>query len=264
MIHEKAVVTENRRLAEGVFSTVFRTETARISKAGQFVMVGTGSDSRLLKRPISISGADPLSGELRLVYRTVGYGTTELSLSKEGDAFDILGPAGNGFPVEKASGKKNILLVAGGIGAPPLLYLLRELKKTGAEGDCITAVLGYRGEKYGLFLKDEFEKEAKVIISSDDGSVGVQGTVMDAIREKVTEADLIFACGPLGMLKAVKGYASEKGIPAYISLEEKMACGVGACLGCVVKTAAEDPHSHVNNARICTEGPVFEASEVMI
>ncbi len=264
MINEKAVVTENKRLADSVYSTVFRTEAAGICKAGQFVMVGTGSDSRLLKRPISISGADPVSGEIRLVYRTVGYGTTELSLSKEGDTFDILGPAGNGFPVEKAADRQHILLVAGGIGAPPLLYLVRELKKQGIDRDRITAVLGYRGEKYGLFLKDEFENEANVVLSSDDGSVGVHGTVMDAIGEKVTEADMIFACGPLGMLKAVKGYALEKGIPAYISLEEKMACGVGACLGCVVKTAGVDSHSHVNNARICTEGPVFEASEVMI
>ena len=133
---------------------------------------------------------------------------------------------------------------------------------TGIEKDKITAVLGYAGMRTGIFLNEEFTKEVRVILSSDDGSVGIRGTVMDALTERELKPDIMYACGPLAMLKAVKEYASERFIPAYISLEEKMACGVGACLGCVVKTKERDDHSKVNNARVCTEGPVFEAGEV--
>ncbi len=264
MINEKATVIKNEKLATGVYSTVFKTGIAGLCRAGQFVMIGTKSDSRLLRRPISICGADSEAGEIRLVYRVAGYGTEELSRAEKGDSFEILGPSGNGFPVDKAENRERILLIAGGIGAPPLLYLSRALKKAGTERERMTAVLGYRGVNAGIFLNKEFEEYAEVVLSSDDGSTGVHGTVMDAVREKEILPDIIYACGPLRMLKAVKALAAEKGIPAYISLEERMACGVGACLGCTVKTRHTDSHSHVNNARICTEGPVFEAEEVEI
>ena len=108
------------------------------------------------------------------------------------------------------------------------------------------------------------DRRGALYIATEDGSLGTKGNVMDAIRENKLTADMIFACGPMPMLRAIKKYAEEAGIPAYISLEEHMACGIGACLGCVVKTAKKDPHSHVNNTRICTEGPVFEAQEVEI
>ena len=123
-------------------------------------------------------------------------------------------------------------------------------------------VVGYRDAQ--LFLEEELSREGKVYVATEDGSKGTKGNVMDAIRENALEADVIYACGPMPMLRAIKKYAEEKQIPAYISLEEHMACGVGACLGCVVKTTKVDHHSHVNNARICTDGPVFEASEVDI
>ena len=262
MILDNAKIIKTTPLAEGVYSTLFSTKIAASSAAGQFVMVSVKSDSRLLRRPISICEADRQAHTLRLVYRIAGYGTKELSGAREGETYDILGPLGNGFPLEKAQDKKNIVLIAGGIGAPPLLSLVRALKNTGISRDNITAVLGYRGMKEGLFLNEEFSKEASVILSSDDGSIGVRGTVMDALKERDIKADIIYSCGPLPMLKAVKDFAEEKGIPAYISLEEKMACGMGVCLGCMVKTRSIDAHSHVNNARICTEGPVFEASEV--
>ena len=115
-----------------------------------------------------------------------------------------------------------------------------------------------------LFLKDDLAENGTVYIATEDGSVGTKGNVMNAIEENGLQADVIFACGPMPMLRAIKKYAEEKGIEAYISLEEHMACGVGACLGCVVKTKEVDHHSHVHNARICTDGPVFEAKEVEI
>ena len=110
----------------------------------------------------------------------------------------------------------------------------------------------------------DLEKYGKVYIATEDGSVGTKGNVMNAIEENALQADIILACGPMPMLRAIKKYAEENDITAYISLEERMACGVGACLGCVVKTKEVDHHSHVNNARICTDGPVYLASEVEI
>lgn len=115
-----------------------------------------------------------------------------------------------------------------------------------------------------MFLKEDLERYGNVYVATEDRSIGTKGNVMDVLRENGLQADVIFACGPMPMLRAVKNYAKEQEIPAYISLEERMACGVGACLGCVCKTKNVDRHSHVNNARICTDGPVFEADEVEI
>ena len=126
----------------------------------------------------------------------------------------------------------------------------------------ILGVLGYRNKD--LFLEENLEKYGDVYVATEDGSVGTKGTVMDIIKAYSLQADMIMACGPMPMLRAIKEYAAKQGMEAYISLEERMACGVGACLGCVCKTTEEDAHSHVHNARICTEGPVFEAGEVDI
>lgn len=167
--------------------------------------------------------------------------------------------------------------MGGGIGIPPMLELAKALSPGAAKGlDAgtdesaaskegaakVCSIMGYRDAQ--TFLRPDLEQYGEVVIATEDGSVGTKGNVMDAIRENALTADVIFACGPMPMLRAIKAYAAEQGIPAYISLEEHMACGVGACLGCVVKTKEVDHHSHVNNARICTDGPVFEAGEVEI
>lgn len=171
------------------------------------------------------------------------------------DEVSVLGVLGNGFPLEKAQGKK-VFLMGGGIGIPPMLQLAKELQ---ADKQII---LGYRNQD--LFLAEELRQNGTVYIATEDGSVGCRGNVMDAIRENGLKAEVIMACGPMPMLRAIKQYAEENGIEAYLSLEERMACGVGACLGCVCKTKEVDHHSHVHNARICTDGPVFEAKEVDI
>ena len=146
--------------------------------------------------------------------------------------------------------------MGGGIGIPPMLELAKEL-------DCKKQILlGYRNKD--LFLEEDLERYGDVYVATEDGSVGTRGNVLDAIRENGLEAEAIFACGPTPMLRALKAYAAEQGMDCYLSLEERMACGVGACLGCVCKTTKADAHSHVHNARICTEGPVFEAGEVDI
>lgn len=224
---------------------------AKEALAGQFVMVYPDGESTLLPRPISICEADPETGRLTLVYRVVGKGTTEFSGLKAGMEIDIAGPLGNGFPLLS----KKAILIGGGIGIPPMLELSKRL-------DCDkTVVLGYRDE---IFLNEEFKPYADVVIASEDGKTGTKGTVIDAIKAQGVTGDVIYACGPMPMLRAIKAYADEHGIEAYISLEERMACGIGACLGCVVKTKEKDHHSHVDNARICKEGPVFDAKEVHI
>ena len=187
-----------------------------------------------------------------------GKGTAEFATYKASHRVDVLGTLGNGFPLDKAEGKR-VFLMGGGIGIPPMLELAKQLERVGCQ---VQSVMGYRNQD--TFLKQDLEQYGPVYVASEDGSAGTRGNVMDAIRENALEADVIFACGPLPMLRAIKTYAEEKKIPAYISLEERMACGVGACLGCVAKTKNVDAHSHVHNARICTDGPVFLAEEVEI
>ena len=147
--------------------------------------------------------------------------------------------------------------MGGGIGVPPILELTKQMKC-----DKKQIVVGYRDAQ--TFLKEELEQNGELYISTENGSVGTTGNVMDAIRENGLEADMIYACGPTPMLRAIKQYAEEHKIVCYISLEERMACGIGACLGCVCKTKEKDAHSNVCNKRICKDGPVFLATEVEI
>ena len=151
--------------------------------------------------------------------------------------------------------------MGGGIGIPPMLQLAKELVERSPYPDpYLNTILGYRDSN--LFLAEEFKDLSVVHIATEDGSVETRGNVLDVmetkIRQGLGECDLILACGPMPMLRAIADYSRKKGIKAYVSLEERMACGVGACLGCVVMTRETEPHSHVNNARICTEGPVFD------
>ena len=173
-----------------------------------------------------------------------------------GDGIWLVGPLGNGFPVEKAEGKRAFLM-GGGIGVPPILELAKQMKCEKKQ-----IVVGYRDEQ--TFLRDEFSRNGELYISTEDGSVGTKGNVMDAVRENHLDADIIYACGPTPMLRAIKDYAAGHGIECYISLEERMACGIGACLGCVCKSKEKDAHSNVHNKRVCKDGPVFLASEVEI
>ncbi len=253
-----AVIISQKEIAPGIFDMLLKTDLAKEAHAGQFVGVYPHDKSTLLPRPISICEANFENASLRLVYRVAGKGTAEFSKCSAGDSLDIIGILGNGYDIRPLLEKK-IVLMGGGIGIPPMLELAKELKAHGTEA---VSVLGYRDSQ--TFLKEDFEKHSKLYIASEDGSIGTKGNVMNAMEAEGLEADVICACGPMPMLRAIKKYAAEKGIPAYISLEEHMACGVGACLGCVVKTKEIDHHSHVNNARICTDGPVFLAGDVEI
>ena len=253
---EQAKVLSQEMLADGIYSLWIETEAALTARPGQFVSVYTTDASILLPRSLSICEIDKEAKSLRLVYRVTGEktGTKQFSELKAGDFVPVIGPLGNGFPYEKAEGKK-VFLMGGGIGVPPILELAKQMQCEEKQ-----IVVGYRDAH--TFLKEEFEQNGTLYISTEDGSVGTKGNVMDAIREQSLDADIIFACGPTPMLRAIKAYAEEKKIECYISLEERMACGIGACLACVCKTKEKDAHSNVNNKRICKDGPVFLSTEV--
>ena len=250
-----AIVVSQQEIATDIYEMWLETELAALAKPGQFLCLYTGDGGKLLPRPISICEVDDERKRLRIVYRVAGAGTKEFATYCSGQRVPVLGCLGNGFPLEEGEGK-TAFLIGGGIGVPPILQLAKE--RTGKN----IILAGYRNGE--TFLREDFEKYGELHIATEDGSVGTKGNVMDAIEKEKLKADLIYACGPMPMLRAIKRYAQKHGIKAYISLEERMACGVGACLGCVCKTTKVDAHSHVNLARICTDGPVFEAGEVDI
>ena len=281
---EIAVVVDQNALGSGIYDLTLKTKNiAKAAKAGQFVSVYSNDRSKLLPRPISLCGIDRDEDTIRLVYRVTGEntGTEEFSKLVMGDRIRILGPLGNGFTVEPG---KKAFLIGGGIGVPPMLQLAKDINsgvvQTSGAVDTNTQekgqteeinghgkkicdmniIMGYRDEN--TFLLDEFKEQADSFVATEDGSVRTKGNVIDAIKENGLEADVIYACGPMPMLRALKAYAMEHDMECYVSMEERMACGIGACLACVCKTKDKDAHSNVNNKRICKEGPVFNAKEV--
>lgn len=245
------------QIARDIYSMWIRTEEiAGLAVPGQFISMYTEDRSKILPRPISLCEIDRERKQLRVVFRVTGKGTgtEQLSRLQPGDFVEILGPLGNGFPLEPGIGKK-VFLIGGGIGVPPMLELAKQLD---AEKHL---VMGYRDEQ---FLTEEFQKNGSLFIATEDGSAGTPGNVMDAIAANGLDAEVIYACGPAPMLRAVKQYAEENHIVCYVSMEERMACGVGACLACICRTPEIDEHSQVHNKRVCKDGPVFLSTEVEI
>ena len=235
-------------------------EIVDVARPGQFIeiRVTEGLDP-FLRRPISIYNMDKEKGILEIIFRIQGRGTEILSRKKEGDLVDIVGPLGYG--TFKFEGYKNIAILGGGIGVFPLY----ELAKNALRETTVNTYLGFR-DKEAVLLEEEFEKVSnKLVITTDDGSYKIHGFAINELKKDLEEGkiDAIFACGPLPLLRAVKNLAKEKDIPCQISLEEKMGCGIGACLGCAVKTAKS-----LQNApeywHVCKAGPVFNAYDVTI
>ncbi|MCM1283838.1 MAG: dihydroorotate dehydrogenase electron transfer subunit [Muribaculaceae bacterium] len=262
-----AKVLSQRAVADRIYDMVLEApEIAAVAKAGQFVSLYCADKSRLLPRPISLCGIDREAGTLRLLYRVTGTGTgtEEFSRLDAQDRIKIMGPLGNGFTVLPG---KRALLIGGGIGVPPMLQLAKDIRAGVAPGLLgaqahteFSMVMGYRDA--GTFLLDEFSGQGECLVATEDGSVGTKGNVLDVLKERGILAEVIYACGPMPMLRAIKAYAMERGIACYISMEERMACGIGACLACVCASAEKDTHTNVHNKRICKEGPVFDAREV--
>lgn len=246
---ERAAVVRQEQIGTGIYNLWLETGVSQSAIPGQFISIYTDDASKLLPRPISICEIEREKNRLRVVYRIAGEGTRQFSKLQKGDTISLLGPLGNGFTKKE----KKAILIGGGIGIPPMLELAKQLDVPKS------IVLGYRDE---IFLNKEFEPYGDVFMASEDGRHGTKGTVLDAIRECSITGDVIYACGPTPMLRAIQAYALEEGIEAQLSLEEKMACGIGACLACVCQSKDVDAHSHVHNKRVCKDGPVFDAREV--
>ena len=243
-------VISNEILCESVHAiTVSCKSLAGIAHAGQFVSIKCG-DERLLRRPISICRKD--NDNLAFAFEVKGEGTRWLSLRKPGESLDVLGMLGNGFTMPEG----NIIVVGGGIGTPPLLFAAQS-----SMGN-VTAILGFR-DNSKIILLNEFESLCKsVYITTDDGSSGIHGTVALPLMELLDKGGYIavLACGPRAMLKAVADICKQYNTSCQVSLEERMACGVGACVVCTCATLRDGAMSM---SRICKDGPVFDADEVL-
>ena len=253
-------IISNKKIAGDIFDMRIKEDyIAQTARPGQFVNIYIPRADLLLPRPISVCETFIDEGVFRIVCQAVGEGTKIISRLKPGDALRMTGPAGNGFDINliyKRDGA-NITIAGGGIGVPPLLFLARALAENG-NNTKITAFLGFK-TKTRAILTDEFEKAGAVRISTDDGSLGYNGFVPDHMRAAGVEADIIYACGPAPMLKNIAAYAAKKNVPCFVSMEERMACGLGACVGCAVKVKTGDGFTY---KKACSDGPVFDAREV--
>ena len=243
-------ILEKEELAKGIFSfTVQAGELSKAAQPGQFANLLV--PGKTLRRPISICEIDKERETLRFVFEIRGEGTEQLAAFKKGDSFDILAPLGNGFQLGDLNRKA--LFVGGGIGVPPLLQPAKLFGKNA------TVVIGFRNRD-AMILKEDFEQAGcRVIVATDDGSYGHHGFATECLNG--IEKDMIFACGPMPMLKALCKIAEEEQLECQISLEERMACGIGACLGCACKVKKEDGGETFGH--VCKDGPVFDYHKVV-
>lgn len=243
-------IQSHREIADNIYEMVLHGEITREMKVpGQFVHIRVSpSTEHVLRRPISIANVDSDKELLTIIYRAEGQGTKKMSALKVGDTLDILTPLGHGYPIEEAS---HVLLVGGGIGVPPLHELSKHLNRKGIK---TTHVLGFNSKK-DVFYEDEFNKLGKTYITTVDGTHGLKGFVTDQIELLSEKYDFFYACGPKVMLKVLDTTMEMDG---YISLEERMGCGIGVCYACVV------PKVDGGYAKICTDGPVFRKGEILL
>ncbi len=236
-------IVGKREIAKNQVELLLENETlAKEAQPGQFVHINIGSDKHILRRPISI--CDAYDNITRIVFEIKGDGTEILSKKSVGEIIDLLGPLGTGFTVKKDA---KAVVLGGGLGSFPLLYLAKNLTNP-------KVFLGFR-DKEMVCMEEDFAACGETVIATDNGTYGYNGFAINAAKEAMEDCDIIYACGPTPMLKAVKMIAQEKGIKAEISMEQRMGCGIGACLVCVCKTKS-------GYDKVCQKGPVFDASEV--
>lgn len=251
-----AEILENRRIAEDVYSMRLSCEAAKTAVAGQFAAVYTNNPATLLPRPLSICEIDKKNETLRIVYRVVGKGTLDLSKAREGDKLRLLAPLGNGFGVDLTH--KNFVVAGGGIGVPPLLELVKQIRGEAKDAK-ITACLGFRSNT-DVILEQDFAQYADIVeISTDDGSYGAPGNVVDMLSKLAEKPDVAYGCGPKIMLMSFAKWAADSETLCYVSLEERMACCIGACLACVAKIHKDGAMAQ---RRVCYDGPIFNAREL--
>ena len=244
------VLEIKKEIARGIFDfTVISEEIAKEAKPGQFLHI-TCSDAVFLRRPISICDAG--NGRVRFIFEIKGKGTEELAKKELGDAINIMGPLGNGFTISDEY--KNAAIIGGGIGVFPLYMLAKQVRNP-------AVFLGFRSRDR-VVMEEEFEKISDLQLATDDGSHGYHGYAVELLKQHLSQkpCDIIYACGPVPMLKAVQGIAAEAGIKCQLSMEQRMGCGIGACLVCTCETTRPGTEKM---ARACKNGPVFWAEEVV-
>lgn len=242
-----AAVCAAKRLTEDIASLVFTApEMARAAQPGHFVAVRAGqSEAPLLRRPFSIAASDG-QNQLDLIFRVVGVGTTLLAAKRPGEMLDVIGPLGHPFEIHD---DRPALLVAGGLGIPPIAFLARVLKTRGIPA---TLYYGVRTRSELAALDDAADHVERLVVSTDDGTAGHHGVISEMVAREIPGDCRVYACGPRPLLDVLIRLARERNIPTQLSFEQQMACGVGACMGCSMATA----HGY---QRVCTEGPVFPA-----
>lgn len=276
----RARIFSNQALDDKIYRMVLEApKIAQTCRPGQFVNLYCDDKSRLLPRPISICDADQKEGTLTLIFAVVGQGTEEFAGKKAGDTIRVLGPLGNGYDLKTAQGADRILVMGGGLGMPPMLFLARKLnapQKT-------DIYLGFRSQPW---MGQEFRSFGTVYESSDDGACGFKGTVLDKMRKvetapsveiapsvetetapseepaPLTGKTVVYACGPKPMLKALQQeFAADDKVDCYFSLEERMGCGIGACAGC--PALLRMPDGSIERHGVCKEGPIFNGKQVI-
>ena len=258
-------ILENYEIASGYFKLTFDSaELAEKTKPGQFVMVKVHEDyDPLLRRPMGIYKVKKFQGSscVEILYQVVGKGTKRISKMKKNNKIDLLGPFGNGFNIPKQI--KEAVFVAGGVGVAPLVMLAEKMVKENPRLNT-HLFIGGRSKNDILCLDDFKSLNTKIYITTEDGSFGAQGLVLDPLKKFIAnQADnnaTFFACGPYGMLKEIASLTCENNIYCQVSLDRRMACGFGVCLGCVIKVHAKNKGTYEN---VCTDGPVFDAREIV-
>lgn len=243
-----ATVKDNREIAENIFMiTLNLPENIGEIHGGQFANISTGDNALLLRRPLGVCKIE--GNDLSLCYQVKGKGTKKLTEVKAGDKLKVLLPLGNYFDL---SAYRSVAVVGGGVGVFPLIATLRD-----NAGKDFYSYIGFRNNG-AVCLLEEFKVSKKLVVTTDDGSYGKKGNAVQAFFEDMPAVDVIISCGPPVMLKALKRGLKERGVktPCFVSLEERMGCGIGACLVCVCKTSGG------GNARVCKDGPVFEINKV--
>ncbi|PEA55286.1 dihydroorotate dehydrogenase electron transfer subunit [Bacillus pseudomycoides] len=258
MQKQNMIVVNQKEIAKNIYELVLQGDLVQqMNEPGQFVHIKVAEGiTPLLRRPISICNVDQDKNEFTMLYRAEGQGTKTLAKRKQGDLVDVLGPLGHGFPVEEAEAEQTALLVGGGIGVPPLYELSQRLV---AKGVRVIHILGFQ-TKDVVFYEEKFAELGDTYVATVDGTHGTKGFVTDVIDAYGIDFDILYSCGPLAMLRALEGRYKEK--KAYISLEERMGCGIGACFACVCHLQ-EDPSGH-SYKKVCSDGPVFPIGEVVL
>lgn len=257
MIQDVMVVMSQKEIARNIFELKLEGKlVGEITSPGQFVHIRPNdSYDLLLRRPISIAAIDKEANEMTILYRAEGPGTKALSTKREGDEVDVLGPLGNGFPLAETEAGQIAYLIGGGIGVPPLYELSRQLTAKGV--NCVH-ILGFQSADV-VFYEEEFKALGETHIVTVDGTAGTKGFVTTVMEKLGDDFTTYYSCGPVPMLNAVQeAYVTKKG---FLSFEERMGCGVGACFACICETTEKSEQAYV---KVCSDGPVFPAGVVAL